>query len=67
MRHAYQKIQVDFPDLVIIKHDKSEVEKWENEFSGYIKPSGDIEMYSQQFIEKDAIDYSEKYIYEMFR
>lgn len=33
MRHAYQKIQVDFPDLVKIKHDIDEVVLWGKEFA----------------------------------
>lgn len=62
MRHAYQKIQVDFPDLVSKKYDKNEVEIWEKEFATYVKPSDDIDFYNRQYIERDAIDYSNRVV-----
>jgi hypothetical protein len=67
MRHAYQKIQVDFPDLVSKKHDKNEVETWEKEFAQYINPASDVYVYNQQAIEKDAVLYSENLINEAFK
>lgn len=66
MRHAYQKIQVDFPDLVINRHDESEVKIWGEEFNKYINPASDINAYNKLQIEKDATSYSNKIIYEMF-
>jgi len=67
MRHAYQKFQIDFPDLISKKHDKSEVEIWEKEFAQYINPASDLYVYNQQAIEKDAVLYSEKLIIETFK
>jgi len=60
MRHVYQKIQIDLLRKGSeIKVDKQKVKAWESEFSFYtILNKSNIKLYTDQLIEKDAIDFS---------
>lgn len=58
-RHAYQKICIEFPELVN-NANKDKIEQWKKEFQDYSNPNS--VNYLEQDIEKDAVAYSERLI-----
>jgi hypothetical protein len=64
-RHAYQKAQIEgIPNLRQIENPET-IAKWKQEFEQYYRPSDDYQDdpgYSEQEIEKDAIEFSQMWL-----
>jgi len=58
MRHAYQKICLDFPKLMDCQLSKEVLDLWNHEFENYYNPVINTNAYVYQSIELDANDYS---------
>lgn len=66
-RHAYQKVNIDFPEYFKGRESKETIRKWKANFDNYTKPNGENdEHYLEQAIEIDAIEYSKRVMKEEF-
>lgn len=68
-RHAYQLEMVnrnDKPPFANLVHDKSEAEKWSKNFKDYKHPRDDYEQYLNQPVEKDAREFSEQIVRQLY-
>ena len=68
-RHAYQLEMVnrnDKPQFANLVHDKFEAEKWSKNFKNYKHPRDDYEQYLNQPVEKDAREFSEQIVRQLY-
>ncbi len=68
-RHAYQLEMVnryEKPQFANLVHDKTEAEKWHKNFQDYKHQDDDYEQYLNQPVEKDAREFSEKIVRQIY-
>lgn len=63
VRHAYQRMCIDFPEYIQTNVGYNILEIWRQEFKDYQNPNS--ESYLKQEIEKDAIEFSESFLKEI--